>query len=155
MNDLRKGERTMIPLRQGIALRIFIAAALTPALFLLGSGRSAFSEDLSRCDAIKNVEIAQNTIQRPPRRKTKVKITTAMLDSLVKEKKTLPGQLAALPEVPIPGDNPQTPMKIELGKWLFFDPRLSGDGHIACSTCHSPGLGYSDGMARSMGLAKS
>ena len=35
--------------------------------------------------------------------------------------------LAALSPPPIPGDNPQTRAKVELGKLLFFDPRLSGD----------------------------
>ena len=44
--------------------------------------------------------------------------------------------------VPIPKDNPQTPEKIKLGKMLFFDPRLSGNGAIACSTCHIPATGF-------------
>ncbi|HET9769709.1 MAG TPA: cytochrome c peroxidase, partial [Acidimicrobiia bacterium] len=40
--------------------------------------------------------------------------------------------------VPAPGDNPQTPEKVALGKLLFFDPRLSGGNQISCSTCHQP-----------------
>lgn len=44
--------------------------------------------------------------------------------------------------VPVPKDNPQTPEKIKLGKMLFFDPRLSGDGTIACATCHIPAAGF-------------
>ncbi len=39
---------------------------------------------------------------------------------------------------PIPADNPMTKEKIELGKFLYFDPRLSGDGSTSCATCHSP-----------------
>ncbi|MTI16013.1 cytochrome-c peroxidase [Rhodobacteraceae bacterium RKSG542] len=50
--------------------------------------------------------------------------------------------LAALGEPPIPADNPQTPEKIELGKMLFFDGRLSGNGTMPCSVCHSPYVGW-------------
>jgi cytochrome c peroxidase len=43
-----------------------------------------------------------------------------------------------LPEVPtIPEDNPMTPAKIELGKQLYFDPRLSINGTISCQSCHN------------------
>ncbi len=37
--------------------------------------------------------------------------------------------------------------KAALGKRLFFDPRLSGDAAISCSTCHDPAKGFSDGLA--------
>ncbi len=43
-----------------------------------------------------------------------------------------------LPEqAPIPEDNPMTPAKISLGKQLYFDPRLSINGTIACQSCHN------------------
>jgi cytochrome c peroxidase len=58
----------------------------------------------------------------------------------------LAGQLEAVPAVPIPFSNPQTPEKIELGKKLFFDRRLSGDGTMNCATCHDPEHGFSDGL---------
>ena len=46
--------------------------------------------------------------------------------------------MKALPaKVPVPADNPMTPAKIELGKMLFFDPRLSMDGTISCNSCHN------------------
>ena len=50
--------------------------------------------------------------------------------------------LAALGPPPVPPDNPMTPEKIELGKLLFFDTRLSGDASVACSTCHEPKQGW-------------
>ncbi|GIX40280.1 MAG: cytochrome c551 peroxidase [Leptospiraceae bacterium] len=50
--------------------------------------------------------------------------------------------LEPLPEVSIPKDNPQTKAKIELGKLLYFDPRLSGDGSTSCATCHDPNQGF-------------
>ena len=39
--------------------------------------------------------------------------------------------------------------KAELGKRLFFDPRLSGDAAISCSKCHIPEKGFGDGLALS------
>ena len=44
---------------------------------------------------------------------------------------------------PYPEGNEPTPARIELGKKLFFDPRLSGDGNMSCATCHNPMLGWS------------
>jgi len=58
--------------------------------------------------------------------------------------------LAPLGEVPVPAGNPQTPEKIELGKTLFFDRRLSGDGTTSCASCHSPEQGFADGQAISL-----
>ena len=39
---------------------------------------------------------------------------------------------------PVPEGNPLTAEKIELGRPLFFDRRLSRDGSVACSSCHDP-----------------
>src|SRR5258708_6850688 len=39
-----------------------------------------------------------------------------------------------------------------LGNFLFFDPRLSANGDIACATCHQPARGFSDGRAVAKGL---
>ncbi len=47
--------------------------------------------------------------------------------------------------LPVPEDNPQTPAKVELGRRLFYDPRLSRDGKIACASCHKPEFAFSDG----------
>jgi cytochrome c peroxidase len=49
-------------------------------------------------------------------------------------------------------DNAPTPERIALGKMLFFDPRLSGDGHMSCATCHNPLLGWADGLPTGIGL---
>ena len=48
--------------------------------------------------------------------------------------------------VPYPADNAATPERVELGKMLFFDPRLSGSEWISCATCHNPALSWSDGL---------
>jgi cytochrome c peroxidase len=48
-------------------------------------------------------------------------------------------------------DNPVTGEKIELGKMLFFDPRLSASGVISCNTCHNLGTGGDDNLPTSVG----
>lgn len=53
-----------------------------------------------------------------------------------------PPPLAPLGEVPIPPDNLQSPEKVELGKLLFFDPRVGGDASTGCVTCHEPDQGW-------------
>ncbi len=62
-----------------------------------------------------------------------------------------PPPLATLGPPPIPKDNPQTPAKIELGKKLFWEARLSGNGSMPCVSCHLPNLGWGDGGAISRG----
>lgn len=49
-------------------------------------------------------------------------------------------------DVPVPENNPMTDKKVELGKILYFDPKLSGDNDRSCATCHLPALGWSDGL---------
>jgi cytochrome c peroxidase len=44
-----------------------------------------------------------------------------------------------------------TPDKVELGRRLFHDPRLSGDGTVSCASCHRPELAYTDGRGRAVG----
>src|SRR5918992_704817 len=53
-----------------------------------------------------------------------------------------PGDIGPLPPVPVPEDNPMTPEKVELGRLLFFDARLSADGSLACVSCHLPYQGW-------------
>ena len=55
-------------------------------------------------------------------------------------------RLAPLGPVPVPKDNPMTPEKIELGRMLFFDPRLAGDSSMACAKCHAPDKGWTNGL---------
>lgn len=54
--------------------------------------------------------------------------------------------LAAMPEV-----KPGNATMIELGKYFFFDNRLSGDWGVSCASCHDPKKGWGDGMALSAG----
>jgi cytochrome c peroxidase len=54
-------------------------------------------------------------------------------------------------EIPVINDNPVTPAKSELGKMLFFDPRLSRGGTLSCYSCHNLGMGGDDNLPTSVG----
>lgn len=57
-----------------------------------------------------------------------------------------------LPPVAIPTDNPMTDAKVELGKQLYFDKRLSKDNTLSCATCHDPAKGWSNGETTAAGF---
>lgn len=62
-------------------------------------------------------------------------------------------QWEALPkQAPSPASNPQTNAKIELGKALFFDPRLSEHGTMSCNSCHNVMAGGDDNRPHSIGM---
>jgi cytochrome c peroxidase len=54
--------------------------------------------------------------------------------------------------VTFPADNPYSPAKVELGRYLYFDKRLSSDGSVACATCHDPEHGFTDAAPVSTGI---
>ena len=64
------------------------------------------------------------------------------IESFASEKKTK--QLEPLPPPPVPKYNPISKEKIDLGKKLFFDRRLSGDGTTSCANCHDPEKAFTD-----------
>lgn len=49
-----------------------------------------------------------------------------------------------LPPVPVPKNNPITPVKVQLGEKLFHDKRFSSDGTVSCATCHDPKKAFTD-----------
>ena len=59
----------------------------------------------------------------------------------------------ALPtKAPAPADNPTTAAKVELGRILYHDPRLSSTGTVSCASCHNTMLGGEDNRPNSMGV---
>ena len=58
---------------------------------------------------------------------------------------------AHFPPPQAPDDNPLTTAKVELGRFLFYDRRLSGNGRQACASCHRPELAFTDGRVNSIG----
>lgn len=65
---------------------------------------------------------------------------------------SMPKPPLGLPPVPVPADNPMTPEKIELGKMLYFDTRLSRDGTVSCATCHDPKMAWAENEPTSKGI---
>jgi len=71
-----------------------------------------------------------------------IAVTILMLPALALAAGDRPAMLAPLGPPPSPADNPTTPEKVELGKMLFFDGRLSGNGATPCSVCHLADEGW-------------
>lgn len=55
------------------------------------------------------------------------------------------------PKPHVPADNPMTAAKVELGRYLFYDTRMSVNGKSSCATCHEQKLAFTDGRAVSVG----
>jgi cytochrome c peroxidase len=51
----------------------------------------------------------------------------------------------------VPADNPMSPARVELGRHLFYDTRLSANGTQSCGTCHEQARAFTDGRAHSIG----
>jgi len=76
-----------------------------------------------------------------PHRAIPTAITALVLLSIAVAGRAAP-PLAPLPPVPEPGDNKTTKAKVELGKLLFFDPKITGDASVSCGDCHDPKQGW-------------
>ena len=57
-----------------------------------------------------------------------------------------------LPPIMSPASNPLTKAKVELGRQLFFEPRVSLNGTVSCATCHNPNKGWTDNLKTSVGI---
>jgi cytochrome c peroxidase len=83
-------------------------------------------------------------------------VTSGLLSrsSTAAEDQKLPAAKAplGLDPVPVPNDNPMTAEKVELGRMLYFDTRLSADGKVSCATCHDPKQGWAERKPTSTGI---
>jgi cytochrome c peroxidase len=57
-----------------------------------------------------------------------------------------------MPPPPVPADNPMSAEKVDLGRHLFYDARLSRDGTVACASCHVQALAFTDGQQVTVGI---
>lgn len=55
------------------------------------------------------------------------------------------------PRIAVPEDNPMSLAKVELGRFLFYDTRLSGNETQSCGSCHQQALAFSDGLSHAIG----
>lgn len=53
---------------------------------------------------------------------------------------------------PVPADNPMSAAKVELGRHLFYDARLSRDSSVACASCHDQARAFTDGRKVGIGI---
>ncbi len=67
------------------------------------------------------------------------------------EPRELPAFLGPLKKPVAPGINPMSDAKIELGRMLYHDARLSGNGSLSCASCHNPAKGFADGLPKGVG----
>lgn len=58
-----------------------------------------------------------------------------------------------VPPPPVPADNPMSDAKVELGRRLFSDSRLSFNGTTSCASCHDPARAFTDGRPRAIGAS--
>lgn len=57
-----------------------------------------------------------------------------------------------VPAPSVPADNPMSAAKVELGRHLFYDERLSVDGTMSCASCHRQDLAFTDGRPQGVGV---
>ena len=81
-------------------------------------------------------------------------VSTPMVDAVSSQASYRPEMPLGLDDeaFKIPKDNPMTEEKVELGRLLFFDKRLSANNTIACASCHIPALAFTDGQPVSTGI---
>src|SRR5271157_5635915 len=127
-------------------------AYLVPGLLLLGG--------LSGCGRlVKSTPAAQEEPHKPPEEdptSPAAHLWQAPKPELIADEplqvKVPAGLQPLTPKVVVPACNPITKGKYELGRQLYFDPRISGDGTVSCATCHNPAKGWSDGGPVSTGI---
>jgi cytochrome c peroxidase len=75
-------------------------------------------------------------------------------ESLIKDEPFTVVEPLGLEEIrgKVPLSNPMTKAKVELGKQLYFDPRISKDDTVSCATCHNPDKGWTDNLPTSIGI---
>jgi cytochrome c peroxidase len=88
------------------------------------------------------------TWEIPPRRRKTTVRGEAKLDALAKEAL----RRLEIHEIPVGEPKALNPATVELGRKLFFDPRLSKDGTISCSSCHKPDKAFADGLPVAVGI---
>jgi len=64
------------------------------------------------------------------------------------------GLSAGEANISIPAENPMTRAKVELGRQLYFDTRLSADSTVSCASCHMPSVGYAAATQFGVGIRK-
>jgi cytochrome c peroxidase len=79
-------------------------------------------------------------------------LPASLLLAFAADNPTAPKVPAGLPPLVWPSGNSYSPEKVELGRYLYFDRRLSADSTVSCASCHDPNHGFADGAPSSTGV---
>ena len=117
--------------------------------------KAAAASDVAKSSTKAANDVAAKSVTAPSQPKPNTTASNGTASNVALPNSTLDSvpPLGPLPEVPVPADNPITQAKVDLGRLLFFDNRLSGDAGTSCASCHDPRLGWGDGQALSRGYA--
>ena len=81
-----------------------------------------------------------------------VVVPATATESEAERLKQAQGLFQPLPRDMATPDAPITPQRVDLGRLLFFDPRLTVDADLSCSSCHQPARYGTDGLPKSIGV---
>jgi cytochrome c peroxidase len=110
---------------------------------------TAFGEDAGGDSPLRDAQVASDATIEPAPESASDAAASTQDAGFSRYEWQLPEGFPA-PEVP--SDNPMTPEKVELGRHLFYDPRLSHDNSMSCATCHRQELAFTDGATVSTGI---
>jgi cytochrome c peroxidase len=127
-----------------VQVREVLRAFLAVALLLAGGAFASTSDTQPRAPAIQLSSRCPPSFEHMPD-------NSCVLRSLYDLYDSPPGHGGLRARLPARRDG-FTPQQIDLGRYLFFDPVLSGDHRLSCAQCHDPDEGFADGRARSMGF---
>ena len=96
-------------------------------------------------------QLGLDTFASPLHRVGDVELVAAVLAVLLGLSSAGQAAPSTEPIQPIPAAKAGNPATVELGKMLFFDPRLSKSGFISCNSCHNLSMGGSDNLKSSIG----
>lgn len=116
------------------------------ALLLCGVLRATAAHAVAPADGFELSRRCPPGFELTPRRVCELRDLYQFYDSL--QDRGVGGLRTSLP----PHRDGFTPAQIDLGRYLFFDPVLSGDGTLSCASCHRPDRGFADGRPRSIGI---
>ena len=80
-----------------------------------------------------------------------VAVVAGLLVLVVPEREFEWGLPEGIPAPVVPPDNPMSDVKVDLGRWLFYDKRLSVNSTMSCASCHLQQLAFTDGRGRAVG----
>lgn len=120
-----------------------LTATLAASLLTVSASSSLYAAEASAKVKLGSPELTAGIPGDGPLREQEIAAWLAKPQNHVVLEVELPDGLAiGASGIKIPEDNPLTRAKIELGRQLFFDKRLSVDNSISCASCHDPNFGY-------------